>query len=122
MYKPLKLTKKTAKEIIGKALGIRDISGCKVAPGVYRYTASIGCLEIMCENDWLNHNGRYKLTISDPEGGSAIKMYFHPDTMNRDFGEEQADKDDERQVARRNWVQSIGKERAHALVDKYWEG
>lgn len=41
MYKPLKLTKKTAKEIIGKALGIRDISGGKVTPGMYRYTASI---------------------------------------------------------------------------------
>lgn len=79
-------------------------------------------LEIRCENDWFNHNGRIKLTIANVDGGTPIVRYYHPDTLNRDYVAEQAEKEDEAKQARKDWVQTLGPELAHKLVDQYWEG
>lgn len=77
-------------------------------------------LEIRCENDWFNHNGRIKLTIANVDGGTPIIRYYHPDTLNRDYVAEQAEKEDEAKQARKEWVQTLGPELAHKLVDQYW--
>lgn len=79
-------------------------------------------LEIRCENDWFNHNGRIKLTIANVDGGTPIVRYYHPDTLNRDYVAEDAEKEDEAKQARKDWVQTLGPELAHKLVDQYWEG
>ena len=93
-------------------------------PDVAIFKASTGPegLEIRCENDWFNHNGRIKLTISNVDGGTPIVRYYHPDTLNRDYVAEQAEKEDEAKQARKDWVQTLGPELAHKLVDQYWEG
>lgn len=124
MVKPVKLTKKTAWELISRIHSQLNISNDAAAPEVAIFRASTGPegLEIRCENDWFNHNGRIRLTISDPTGENFVRMYFHPDTLNRDYVAELSDKDDERRESRRDWVQMIGKEQAHKLVDQYWEG
>ena len=63
-------------------------------PDVAIFTAYTGPegLEIRCENDWFNHNGRIKLTISNMDGGTPIVRYYHPDTLNRDHVAEDAEK------------------------------
>lgn len=122
MYKPLKLTKKTARELIGRICSRLDITKEETASNAITFRASTGPsgLEIRCENDWFNNNGRIKLTISD--GKNHIIQYFYPDTLNRDYVAEQCDKDDEQLKSRRDWVWTMGKERAHKFVDQYWEG
>ncbi len=60
------------------------------------------------------------MTISD--GENQIIQYYHPDTLNRDYVAEQAEKEEAAREARKDWVQSIGLEIAHKLVDRYWEG
>ena len=49
-------------------------------------------------------------------------MYFHPDTLNRDFGAEEAEKEDDRRMLRQEWAQRVGREKAHKFVDQYCEG
>ena len=91
-------------------------------PDVAIFTASTGPegLEIRCENDWFNHNGRIKLTISNVDGGTPIVRYYHPDTLNRDHVAEDAEKEADAKQARKEWVWAMGKEMAHKLVDQYW--
>lgn len=47
-------------------------------------------------------------------------MYFSPNTFERDFSAEEFDKKEAAADARKKWVQEIGPERAHKLVDLYW--
>lgn len=122
-YGNVKLTRMTAVRLITAYVAPRlKITMDELAPDAVVFRAETGALEIRCENDWFNHNGRIKLTISDPSDGNFIRMYFHPETLNRDFVAEQSDKDDDRREARHAWVQMIGKEMAHKLIDQYWEG
>ncbi len=88
--------------------------------GAYGWCTGPEGLEIRCENDWFNRNGRIKLTICNVDGGTPIIRYYHPDTLNRDYVAEQAEKEDEAKQARKEWVQTLGPELAHKLVDQYW--
>lgn len=120
----VKLTKRTAWELISRIFPRLNISKDTTPPDVAIFRASTGPagLEIRCENDWFNRNGRIKLTISDVEGGTPIIRYYHPDTLNRDYVAEQAEKEAEAKAARMEWVQMMGPELAHKLVDQYMEG
>mgnify|MGYP000757156549 FL=1 len=124
MHKPVKLAKRTACVLISRISANRNIKKDVTPPDVVIFRASTGPagLEIRCENDWFNHNGRIRLTISDGEGGNTIIQYYHPDTLNRDYVAEQAEKEDSAREAHKDWVQMIGVEMAHKLVDQYWEG
>lgn len=63
MYKPVKLTKKTATMLIQRVFPTVPkaiISGPTGDGGAVRFTAETAPahgLEIVCENDWFNHNG-----------------------------------------------------------------
>lgn len=118
------LTKRVAWELISRihtGLNIKkEVTPSDVA--IYKATTGPEGLEIRCENDWFNRNGRIKLTISDVEGGTPIIRYYHPDTLNRDYVAEQAEKEAEAKAARMEWVQMMGPELAHKLVDQYMEG
>lgn len=118
----VKLTKRTAWELISRICPRLNISKDTTPPDVAIFRASTGPagLEIRCENDWFNHNGRIRLTLSD--GENQIIQYYHPDTLNRDYVAEQAEKEESEREARKDWVQSMGLEMAHKLVDRYWEG
>lgn len=122
--KNIRLTRKTAVELICATIPIpkNSIQGGGKAPGVFIYTAAFGGLSVNCTNDWYRGNGRIELTISDDWGGNIIRMYFHPDTLNRDFGAEEAEKEDDRRVLRQEWAQRVGREKAHKCVDQYCEG
>ena len=65
---------------------------------------------------------RIKLTIGNVDGGTPIIRYYYPDTLNRDYVAEQAEKEAEAKQARKEWVWAMGKEMAHRLVDQYWGG
>ena len=121
MYKPVKLTQKTALKLIRQISSGLKVKKEAMPPDIAIFRAELGVLEIRCENDWFNNNGLIKLTIYDHLGGNFIRMYFHPETLNRDFVAEQSDKADDRREARRDWVQMIGREQAHKLVDQCWE-
>ena len=56
------------------------------------------------------------------DGGTPIIRYYYPDTLNRDYVAEQAEKEAEAKQARKEWVWAMGKEMAHRLVDQYWGG
>ncbi len=119
MYRPLKLTRKTAAEIIGKvSTGLKVIGG-EHGPDVYRYEAVCGLLLIRCENDWYDHNGRFKLTLSISEAGDPLTLYFYPETLERDYDTEQAERKKLRKEDRIHWAQLIGPELAHKAVNEY---
>lgn len=122
--KPVKLTKKTAVMLIQRVIPLSPklISGGAGNNGAVRYSAPVGPegLEIKVENDWFTRNGCIKLTISDNSGGNCLTMYFSPNTFERDFSAEEFDKKEAAADARKKWVQEIGPERAHKLVDLYW--
>ncbi len=121
MYKTLKLTKKTASELIGQICPRLNINKDNTPPEVAIFRATTGPkgLEIKCENDWYNHDGRIKLTICD--GTTWIIRYYHPETLERDFAAEDAEKEDADKESRVRWVFDIGQEMAHKMVDQYWE-
>ena len=120
----VKLAKRVAWELISRIHPRLNIQKEITPPDVAIFKASTGPegLEIRCENDWSNHNGRIKLTIGNVDGGTPIIRYYHPDTLNRDYVAEQAEKEAEAKQARKEWVWAMGKEMAHKLVDQYWGG
>lgn len=120
----VKLTKRMAAELIYRIYPRLNIRKDTTTPDVAIFTAHTGMegLEIRCENDWLNHNGRIKLTIANVDGGTPIIRYYHPDTLKRDYVAEQAEAEETARESRRDWVQMIGRDMAHKLVDQYWEG
>lgn len=118
----IKLTKKTAYELISRISTGRNIKKDDTSwPTVAIYRASTGPsgLEIICENDWYDYNGLIKLTISD--GENQIIHYYSPTTLEREYDDEQIYKDKLERERRVEWVRNVGKERAHKLVDRYWE-
>lgn len=119
--KTVKLTKKTAKQLIDRVCPRLNIVKEITPPDVAIYTTRTGPegLEIRCENDWYDLNGRLKLTISD--GGSCITQYYYPDTLNSDFETEQAERSAAAGQARREWVGIVGLNLAHEMIDEYWE-
>lgn len=122
--KKVKLSRKTAVGLIRSVFPVspKVIEGGEQASGTVIYTAQTGALDITCSNDWYTCNGRIQLIIADRMGGGSVRMYFHPETLNRDFGAEEADRQDDRREARIAWAQSVGRERAHKFVDQYLEG
>lgn len=120
----VKLTKRAAWELISRIYPRLNIKKESTLPDVAIFKATTGPegLEIRCENDWFNHNGRIKLTISNVDGGTPIVRYYRPNTLNRDFVAEQAEREDDVKQSRKEWVQALGPELAHKLVDQYWEG
>ena len=121
--KNVKLTQQTARTLIGRITPRLKISKDETAADVAIFRAATGPdgLDIVCENDWFTCNGRISLTVSDRAGGRTLRMYFHPDTLNRDFLAELAEREEEERQARIRWVGKIGLEQAHRLVDRYWE-
>ena len=75
----VKLTKRKAWELISRIHPRLNIRQEATPPDVAIFKASTGPegLEIRCENDWFNHNGRIKLTIANVDGGSPIIRYLH---------------------------------------------
>lgn len=118
------LTKRTAVQLIWRIYPQLSVRQDPTPPDVAIFRASTGPegLKIQCENDWASHNGRIKLTITEAVGGGIIIRYYHPDTLNRDFVAEQAEAEETASESRRDWVQMIGRDTAHKLVDQYWEG
>lgn len=117
------LSKATAEKLIRRYVGPRlTVEGGTAASGAAIFIANTGCLEVRCENDWFERNGRLKVTISDPLGGSVMKMYVDPETLERDYEAENAERLEQAQQARREWVLSQGPAYCHQMVDKLWEG
>ena len=98
------------------------ISGPTGNNGAVIFTAPVGPegLEIKVENDWFTRNGCIKVIVHDTSGGSCLTMYFSPNTFERDYSAEEFDKKEAAADARKKWVQEIGPEQAHKLVDLYW--
>ena len=93
MWKPCKLTKKTALMLIQRVIPMSPklISGPTGNNGAVIFTAPVGPegLEIKVENDWFTHNGCIKVTVHDTSGGSCLTMYFSPNTFERDYSVDQ---------------------------------
>lgn len=122
MYdKTIRLTKKTATQLIHQIMPHAKISKDNTVPEVtiFRTVTDPNGLEIRCENDWFKRNQRIKLTITD--GENTIVHYYSPTTLNRDFIEEELEKKEIALEARVRWVSQVGLEMAHKLVDHYWE-
>lgn len=96
----------------------------KTVPDVAIYRGSTGPdgLSVRIENDWLRHDGMIHMIVSDFGGGMGhMERIYDPDTMERNYAAEMVAKHEETKRDRIVWVQSIGTELAHKLVDKYWE-
>ena len=119
MYRPLKLTRKTAEKLIGKVIGDFKITGGEVGTDMYRYEASFGLLLARCENDWYDHNNRYRLSLFIASDGTPVTLFFYPETLQRDYDTEQAERKKQRKEDRTIWAQLIGPELAHKAIDEY---
>ena len=88
--KTVRLTKKTARELIERELGIR-ISRAPdeetAINGVYIYEYIVGNCVICVQNDWLDGGGKihFSVTIS----GRTIDLFFFADTLEEDFETEE---------------------------------
>ena len=124
MWKPCKLTRTSAVKLMRRVIPVpmNLINGPTGNNGTVIFTAPVGPegLEIKVENDWFTRNGCINLTISDTSGGSCLTMYFSPNTFERDYSAEEFDKKEAAADARKKWVQEIGPEQAHKLIDQYW--
>lgn len=124
MWKPCKLTRTSAVKLMRRVIPVpmNLINGPTGNNGTVIFTAPVGPegLEIKVENDWFTRNGCINLTISDTSGGSCLTMYFSPNTFERDYSAEEFDKKEAAADARKKWVQKVGREQAHKLVDLYW--
>lgn len=124
MWKPCKLTRTNAVKLMRRVIPVpmNLISGSTGNNGAVIFTAPVGPegLEIKVENDWFTRNGCIKVTVHDTHGGSCLTMYFSPNTFQRDHSAEEFDKKEAAADARKTWVQEIGPEQAHKLVDLYW--
>lgn len=71
----VKLTKRKAWELISRIQPRLNIKQEATPSDVAIFKASTGPegLEIRCENDWFNHNGRIKLTIGNVDGGTPTE-------------------------------------------------
>lgn len=120
MNKTLKLTKKTAAELIGRICPKLPITKDDTPPYVQIYRAYTGPMGLMivCENDWMLCDNRIRLTIS--ACGQSIVQFYNPDTLDRDFAAEDKYLSDTASEARMIWVNDIGQQKAHELVDRYW--
>ena len=117
------LTKREATVLIGRISPRLNIKQEATPPDVAIFVAVTGPegLEIRCENDWRNHNGRIKLTIGNVDGGTPIVRYYHPDTLEQDYVAEEAEKSANAKQALIDWVQFLGPELAQQLVTQCWE-
>ena len=122
--KAVKLTRKTAVGLIRSVVpvAVNSIEGGDQGDGAVIYDVHTGLLDITCSNDWYTGNGRIQLTVSDRMGAGHITLYFHPDSLERDYVAEAADQQEDRREDRVNWVDQVGREQAHKLVDQYWGG
>lgn len=120
----MRLTKKTAAAIVSRIIPAPKISKDATPPEVQIFRAFTGPdgLEIRCENDWMNHNGRIRLTVLDNSGGGCITQYYDPDTLARDCTTEDCTKLAEAKAERHAWLLSLGKKEAHLLVDRLYDG
>ena len=122
MERPLVLTKKMALKIMKRACGITDINLLRQKenglPDVYIFAADIGCLTVLCENDWYDRCGLYSIHIVG-NTYTSIRMYFLPDTLERDYAAEAEYYRREARFSRACWVHYVGPEEAHKLVDQY---
>lgn len=85
--KPVKLTLKTAKEIIKRELDISTVSlkpATGMMDGVCRYEMTMGRTRIIVENDWFSNTGLYSLAINHCNGG-CIKIFYNPSTLEEDY-------------------------------------
>lgn len=122
---PIKLTKSIALLLLNRELGFplkAKLEQTKVPDSITAYEIPLGTLKAKVENDWSTHNGRIKLTVTDGCGGNTILMYFHPDTLNRDFVAEDAYKQDITIEARHDWIYSHGPEYCRKVIDRVWNG
>ena len=90
MNKPLRLSKKTAKEIVKKVLGVSGNALVRDIHGYDTYEMKQGELFVRVENDWRERNGLYVLEIFPPfDTAPPLRMYFHPDTLEEDTDAEE---------------------------------
>ncbi len=120
----LHITQKVARTLINREIGVpaRNLEKVAAPDGAYAYRMAMGGLDIQVENDRFAHAGRYALKLHDRFGGTMMTMLFHPETLNRDFGAEDAAKSDAAQETRRDWVLDHGPDYCHKMVDRYWAG
>lgn len=118
----VKLSAMAAKKIIQSVLPGLRMKKDETAPSVAIYragTCRAGGLEVKVENDWFHHDGKIHMTISDPSGAGHIDYIFNPRTLERDFDAETRMQRESAKEDRIRWVQSMGAEMAHRLVNEY---
>ena len=121
--KPIRLTRKTAVELICSVLPVpkSSIQGGEVNPGVYIYKAAAGSFDVTCTSRHCDSSGLISVTVHDRLGGRSIRMYFNPNTLERNFAAEEVYKAEDCREERIRWAQNVGREMAHRLIDQYCE-
>lgn len=95
MKTPIKLTRKTVLSILRHEFGCNMVATrdeCLTDPAK-RYEAQLGNLRITVENDWLSRNGRVCVTVGFDQCCGHLRMYYDPDTFERDYKLEDADRE-----------------------------
>lgn len=86
MKKTIKLTKKTAEELVRKVLGVSGkLEKQTQAPEICIFKMQMGEMEVSVENDWYKRNGLFLMQITFPYSGSVTWLYFDPVTLEADL-------------------------------------
>lgn len=83
-YRPVKLSRKIARELIHRICPGVKIEREIPPSGIPNYRAVTPALEIRCETDYLDHDGKIHMNIFDTEMGRCWTMLFDPVTLKRD--------------------------------------
>ena len=86
MKKTIKLTKKTAEELVRKVLGVSGKLETRTQTSeICIFKMQVGEMEVSIENDWHKRNGLFLMQISFPYSGSVTWLYFDPVTLEADL-------------------------------------
>lgn len=117
----VRLNKDIAKTLIDRIFPglkiVKDSTPSDVA--IFRARTGPDGLEIRCENDWFDLNGRIGVTIHDGIGSNSIKMFFFSKTLERDFETEDAYKKRTRMEQIEKWAGDVGAEKARKMIDEF---
>lgn len=118
--KNVKLTMAQARAIVWNQFPKMKLEMDKTptAVAIYRGTTGPDGLDVKIENDWFHGDGYIHMVISDRCGMGHIHMLYDQNGKRCVEAEEEMRREDDKRE-RAEWVQSVGVELAHRLVDQY---
>ncbi len=113
------LTLKTARILAQKVVGTSKGLEKDRTVALDTYNMQLGELSISIQHDWFGKSGCILVSVRI-FSGSSVDMLFNPETLEENFGAEDARKRQTRHEMLRDWVNDRGADFCKAKVDQIW--